>query len=54
MEILDKLLRLGLTDSDQNVREKVFMSIAKNFKRHDYFLIFFTELKTLSYLFQAI
>ena len=54
MQILDKLLRLGLTDPDQNVREKVFISIAKNFKRHEYFLMFFTQLKTLSYLFQAI
>lgn len=34
LEILDKLLRVGLTDSDENVREKVFKSIAKNFKRH--------------------
>lgn len=30
------------------------MSIVKNFKHHDYFIVFFTELKTLSYLFQAI
>ena len=35
LEVLDKLLRVGLTDNDEKVREKVFMSIAKNFKRHE-------------------
>jgi hypothetical protein len=35
LEVLDKLLRVGLTDGDERVREKVFMSIAKNFKRHE-------------------
>jgi hypothetical protein len=35
MEVLDKLMRVGLTDSNELVREKVFASIAVNFKRHE-------------------
>lgn len=33
-EVLDRLLRVGLTDPEEQVREKVFQSIFSNLRRH--------------------
>ena len=43
LEILDKLLRLGMTDSEEAVREKVFNCLDFNLKRFSYFEKYLTQ-----------
>lgn len=54
LEILDKLIRVGINDEDSNVREKVFSSVVKNFKRHEEFIHLFSNMSLLSSLFKAL
>ena len=53
MEILDRLIRVGMTDREECVREKVFSQLYSNIERVENFYNFILHSNLLIHLFQA-